>query len=152
MAIQRPGARRAPIQKKSGKPPMLLLVAILVPLLGILVVLIIQRGNKNEAASAPEKVEKTYDPNEELKALQKRFVELRDASHKVMRQDRESARFKKNIEILKRKWSAWMADFDAILGPVKNPDGSLPPEYQGYSVLRGQAQEVKLDVIKVGNF
>ncbi len=151
MPPRRPaGSRRAPVQKKSGTPPMVIMLAILIPLIGILVVLLVNRNNDGQAQDN-QKVEQQYDPNKEIAELRKEFTKLREGHRKVMSQNRESAKFKSNVEKLKRKWTQWMAKYDEVCKPLKDENGRWKPGYEDYSDIRGKAQELKLDAIKVGN-
>ena len=143
-------SRGSPPPRQKTLPPIMLILLIAVPVGGIIVTLIIHNPFSHSEIDSVEQVQ--IDPNKQFDELMSRFNGLEKKTRAALKMDRESSKFNRKVEVLKRSWDQWLTDFDLIFEPQKNPDGSWPDELFSYSKYRGIAGQCRLDLIKTGGF
>ncbi|MHC4936371.1 MAG: hypothetical protein ACYTGJ_09155 [Planctomycetota bacterium] len=136
-----------------GAPPALMisLLAIIVLLVGVVGYGLMTKGRGGEptvGASPP-------DNSGELKALLKKIGEAERMKSEAMRlrtddarQEEFQAKLQATLDFVLEVKDEW----DAMLEPVRLPDGSLPPEYEGYNKDAQRLTYLSQDLVKMLGF
>jgi hypothetical protein len=147
----RPGARepsRRPAPKKAGTPLWMWLALIVSPIVLIVLLLTVPKGQEQ----APVEKPKVQDPNVKIKALEAQVPKFKATFSEVMDLTRkEDPSAAQRREALIDSIDKWQAEWDEIFEP-KRVDGRLPPELKAYEVTRSQVNTLRSDIIRTGGF
>ena len=147
----RPGPRepaRRPAPKKAGTPLWMWLALIVSPLVLIVLLLTVPKGQEE----APVKKAEVKDPNVKIKALEAQVPKFKATFSEVMELTRkEDPSAAQRREALIDSIQKWQNEWDEIFEP-KRVDGRLPPELKAYEATRSQVNTLRSDIIRTGGF
>ena len=147
----RPGARdpsRRPAPKKAGTPLWMWLALIVSPIVLILLLLTVPKGQED----VPVKKAEVQDPNLKIKALEAQVPKFKATFSEVMELTRkEDPSAAQRREALIDSIQKWQNEWDEIFEP-KRVDGRLPPELKAYEATRSQVNTLRSDIIRTGGF
>lgn len=133
------------IISRPGKVPQWAYIALLAgPGLGIVILLLISAFRGSKPAE-----EKTTNPNEEISALEQEIRGLEAGYREAMQLwQKEDPSAKAKVEALRERMYGWIDTWDRLFESFKDPDGNLPPEYQGYNRTRSRVNMLINDLNK----
>lgn len=151
------GVRRKPqdrriVQRQGPVPRWMYIVLIVVPtvLIGVLLGL---KAMKNRPAPKVEVVQ----PGDRIKELEMEVPKIEKAYYEVQKllRSQDPADNKKGnakAEELRKRMEDWLGEFDGFLDSKRDADDKLPPELQGYMVIRRPVSQFLSDLNKTTGF
>ncbi|MEM7261923.1 MAG: hypothetical protein AAF488_08005 [Planctomycetota bacterium] len=156
MADETSRPQRATFQaapRKQGAHPAVVIVTIvaLVGAIGFFVWRVIDaQGGPVEKVTAPPTKDNSAEYNKIKKETTAAIKLKREAF--ALKESEDAAAFKAKCEEAKTALGAVLDRLDAMLEPVRDENGELPPEYSGYSQDYARVQTALHDVIKIAPF
>jgi hypothetical protein len=142
--------RAAP--RRQGPPAVVWLVLIGGPLLMILLVLLYKQTTRTKPPAVVETVQ-AANPNRELERLEKQVLSFQQGAREVNRLIRsEDPTAKQRVEALVDSINRWTDAWNGILDKLRDANGRLPAEYQGYESTRSAVNTIRSDLLKQQGF
>jgi hypothetical protein len=150
-AAARPGARepgRRLAPKKAGTPLWMWLALIVSPIVLIVLLLTVPKGQEE----APVEKPKPKDPNVKISALEAQVPKFKATLSEIMELTRkEDPSTAQRREALIDSLDKWQSEWNEIF-EQKRVDGRLPPELKAYERTQLEVNTLRNDISRTGGF